>query len=153
MKPETSGERGLPKYPVESAQVTEKGLISDFNRWREEMRPDDYMDQAILLMPLEMIRELNRQGWPIQPGDLGENVTTSGIDYADFKIGHRYQLGPEVLIQISKACLPCRILHVLPYIGVQIGPEFVKVLKDRRGWYARVLKGGRIRRGDVIRLL
>jgi MOSC domain-containing protein YiiM len=39
---------------------------------------------AILLIPLETIEELQGEGWPIKPGDIGENFTTEGIPYSSF---------------------------------------------------------------------
>jgi hypothetical protein len=75
MKPLTQGERGLPKKPVKEVQVTKAGLDGDFNKYRHEKKNDD-PDSAVLLMPLETIRQLNEEGWPIRPGDIGENFTT-----------------------------------------------------------------------------
>jgi MOSC domain-containing protein YiiM len=148
VKPQTEGEHGLPKKAVDSAFVTRAGVASDFNVFRHEKRKDD-PDQALLLMPIETIRELNSEGWPIEPGDLGENFTTSGIPYHAFGAGKIFAVG-EVLLQISKACEPCANLFLLPYVGRSKGPDFLKVMIRRRGWYARVLSEGRVRAGDTI---
>jgi len=77
IKPETLGERGLPKYPTQRALVTRTGLDGDFNRWRHEEAHDD-LAMAVLLMPLETSEELKEEGWPIKPGSIGENFTTQG---------------------------------------------------------------------------
>ncbi|MGP8134672.1 MAG: hypothetical protein ACLQD8_00810, partial [Thermoplasmata archaeon] len=81
-KPEVPGERGLPKRPVPSIRVGRNGVEGDFNRWRQEERKGD-PDLALLILPLETLEELNREGWPVRPGDLGENITTRGVPYAD----------------------------------------------------------------------
>ncbi len=73
-KPQTPGERGLPKLPVEEAMITFQGIEGDYNRYRSE-RKQNNPDWALLLMPLEMIMQLNREGWPVNPGDLGVNRT------------------------------------------------------------------------------
>jgi MOSC domain-containing protein YiiM len=39
---------------------------------------------------------------------------------------------------------------LLPYTGASKGPDFVRIMLGRRGWYARVRKGGKVRRGDPI---
>jgi MOSC domain-containing protein YiiM len=104
---------------------------------------------AVLLMPLEMIRELNREGWPIRPGDIGENITSEGLPYDSFAPGRRYRVG-DAELEVSKACTPCDNLYLLPYVGVSRGPEFLKVMLDRRGWYLWVRRAGRVRRGDAI---
>jgi MOSC domain-containing protein YiiM len=96
VKPETVGQRGLPKYPTERALVTSSGLDGDFNRWRHEEAHGD-LAMAILLMPLETIEELQEEGWPIKPGDIGENFTTEGIPYNSFAPGNHYEIGKAVI--------------------------------------------------------
>jgi len=145
VKPQTRGEHGLPKKRVDSAFVVRAGLVGDFNVYRHEERLDD-PDQALLIMPAETIRELNSEGWPIKPGDLGENFTTRGIPYQDFNIGKVFT-ADRVRFQITKACDPCDNLFLLPYIGTSKGPGFLKVMLGRRGWYAKVLEEGHVKTG------
>ncbi|HXW95611.1 MAG TPA: MOSC domain-containing protein [Nitrososphaerales archaeon] len=148
VKPQIRGEHGLPKKQVGSAVVAHDGVEGDFNVYRHEERQDD-PDQALLIMPIETIRELNSEGWPIKPGDLGENFTTSGIPYQAFGVGKVFSAG-RVRFQITKACDPCDNLFLLPYVGVSKGPDFLKVMLGRRGWYARVLEEGRVYAGDLL---
>jgi len=144
----TEGERGLPKKPVDSAFISFAGVQGDFNVYRHDKLRDD-PDSALLIMPIEKITELNSEGWPIKPGDLGENLTTSGIPYDSFKIGKIFTAG-EATFQISRACDPCVNLFLLPYVGRSKGPEFLKTMLGRRGWYARVLKEGRVKAEDQV---
>ena len=148
IKHRVQGSRGLPKTSVDSAQITKQGLDGDFNVYRHEILADE-PDSAVLLMPLETLRELNREGWPLVPGEIGENITTLGIPYEIFEPGKRFAVG-EAELTISRACDPCNNLFLLPYVGREKGPTFIKVMLGRRGWYARVVKGGVIRRGDTI---
>ncbi len=147
-KPETRGERGLPKAPVPEVQVTPQGVEGDFNRYRHEERADD-PDMAVLLLPLETIEQLGHEGWPVRPGDLGENITTEGLEYGAFAPGRRFRIG-QTVVEVSKACDPCDNLYELPYVGRGRGPEFLKTTLGRRGWYARVLTSGLVRTGDSI---
>ncbi len=148
IKPKTSGEHGLPKNPVDSVKVTRAGLAGDFNLFRQERLGGD-PDSAVLLMPLETILELNAEGWSVRAGDLGENFTTAGIPYDGFSPGKAFRLG-DAVVEVSRACDPCKNLYLLPYIGEANGPNFVKVMHGRRGWYARVRTEGTVRRGDAI---
>lgn len=148
-KPESPDEHGLPKVSVPEARVTRRGVEGDFNRWRHEVKHDDPF-MALLIEPQETLDQLNREGWPVRAGDLGENFTTQGIAYDAFTPGRRFRIG-EVLVEISKACTPCDNLFLLPYVGAVRGPEFLRTMVDRRGWYARVLEEGRVRTGDRIR--
>ena len=149
LKPKTGSERGLPKLPVPSAFVTRTGLAGDFNRWRHENFNGD-PDMAVLLLPFETLRQLNQEGWPVRPGDIGENITTDGVDYDAFRIGDKYKIGKQLLVEISKACQPCKNLYLLPYVGVEKGPLFLRAMLGRRGWYARVLQEGPVQVGDEL---
>ena len=148
VKHKTPGQRGLPKLPTQSATVTFMGFEGDFNRYRHEILGDE-PTSAVLIMPLETIYQLNEEGWPIQPGDMGENITTVGIPYASFTPGNIYRVG-EAEIQIARICDPCTNLYLLPYVGHQMGPRFIRTMVGRRGWYCRVLREGAIKTGDPI---
>ena len=150
IKPRRPGDRGVPKHPVDEVFVTIAGVQGDYNRYRHEKRKDD-PQHALLLIPHETLQTLNAEGWPVSAGDLGENVTTEGIAYNAFVLGQRVTIG-EVLMEITEACVPCSNLRVLPYIGEARVKGFVKALRNRRGWYGRVLQGGVIRVGDSILL-
>jgi MOSC domain-containing protein YiiM len=56
----------------------------------------------------------------------------------------------DVVLEVSKACDPCTVLYNLPYVGVDRGPEFLRVMHGRRGWYARVLQGGTVQQNAPI---
>jgi MOSC domain-containing protein YiiM len=148
VKPRIPGEHGLPKRPVESVLVTKGGLAGDFNLYRQEELGGD-PDSAVLLMPLETILQLNAEGWPVKIGDLGENFTTAGIPYGRFSPRKAFRVG-EAVVEVSRACNPCKNLYLLPYISASKGPNFIKVMLGRRGWYARVRREGKVRRGDTI---
>jgi MOSC domain-containing protein YiiM len=147
-KPETGSEHGLPKPEVPEVRILTGGVEGDFNRYRHEEQRDEPR-QAVLLMPIEMIRTLVAEGWPIAEGDFGENVTTEGIPYEEFHPGDRFRVG-EAIVEVSKPCDPCTNLYLLPYVGETKGPGFVKTMLHRRGWYASVVREGRIRTGDPI---
>ena len=150
-KPETGEERGLPKDAVPEAFLTSAGVEGDFNRYRHEEKHDD-PDMAILLEPLETLEDLRREGWPIAPGDIGENITTSGIPYQELLPGRVLEVG-EARLMVAKACTPCENLYRLPYVGPSRGPEFLRTILDRRGWFARVLRPRTVRVGDAIDVL
>jgi MOSC domain-containing protein YiiM len=151
-KPERPGEHGLPKPAVEEIQIGPGGVTGDFNRYRHEELADE-PTSAVLLIPSETLRELRNEGWPVRPGDLGENVTTEGIAYDAMPPGTllRFARGPEV--EITRPCDPCTNLYLLPYVGEAQGPKFVKTMLHRRGWYARVRVPGAIRPGDRIEIV
>ena len=107
---------------------------------------------AVLLISTDVFGELNKEGWPVKPGDLGENLTIANIDYGTICPGQKYSIG-EVEIEISYICDPCVNLNALPYVGEKRISEFMKTIMNRRGWYANVLKEGSISVGDLFILI
>lgn len=140
--------RGLAKQAVSQITITADGVEGDFNRWRTE-KADSDPDQAVLLLSDEILTDLRAEGWPVQRGELGENVTIADIPLTALGPGARIHLG-EVLLEVSKPCDPCTVLYSLPYVGLEQGPTFLRALRGRRGWFARVVKGGIVRPGMPI---
>jgi MOSC domain-containing protein YiiM len=147
-KPREGRSRGIPKRSVDELVITAVGVEGDFNRWRTEKAAGD-PDQAVLLLSEEVLAELNAEGWPVCPGDLGENLLLAGLPAGALAPGARVRAG-EVELEISKRCDPCVVLHGLPYVGHERGPAFVRTLRGRRGWFARVIRGGVLRVGMRI---
>lgn len=147
-KPRTPDEHGLPKPELEEARILFAGVEGDYNLYRQTKRSGD-PEMAILLLPEETISRINADGWPVRPGDLGENILTSGIPYDAMRPRARIRVGSAVL-ESAKPCEPCDNLYLLPYVGAARGPAFLRAMLGRRGWFARVVAEGRVRRGDPV---
>ena len=50
---------------------------------------------------------MQAEGHPIAPGSTGENLTISGIDWADLSEGDRLHVGEEVVAEITGPASPC----------------------------------------------
>ena len=144
-KPKEGRGRGIPKRPVDELVITADGVEGDFNRWRTEKAGGD-PDQAVLLLGEDVLGQLRTEGWPVNPGDLGENLLLAGLPPDALAPRARVRAG-EVDLEISKPCDPCVVLYGLPYVGIEKGPAFVRTLRGRRGWFARVVRGGVLRVG------
>jgi MOSC domain-containing protein YiiM len=127
---------------VSALTITTEGVQGDFNRWRTEKAGGD-PDQAVLLIREEILADLRAEGWPIQPGDLGENLTVADLPTDALRPGVQVRLG-QVVLEVSKPCDPCTNLYSLPYVGVDRGAAFLRALQGRRGWFARVIQGGTV---------
>src|SRR6202165_5554916 len=99
---------GIPKRPIPEAVVTVEGIRGD--RWAH---PDIHggPNQALLLITSEGIEELIAQGHPLFPGALGENLTITGLDRRQMRVGQRYRVG-EVFLDLTKLRAPCATLDV-----------------------------------------
>jgi MOSC domain-containing protein YiiM len=142
LKPKEGRARGLPKRAVPELTITAAGVQGDYNRWRTEEANGD-PDQAVLLLTEEILSALRAEGWPVRAGDLGENLTLAELPPDALMPGAQVHLG-EVVLEVSKPCEPCIGLYTLPYVGTERGAAFLRALKGRRGWFARVSRGGTV---------
>jgi MOSC domain-containing protein YiiM len=149
-KPKEGRARGLPKRTVPELTITSAGVAGDYNRWRTEEADGD-PDQAVLLLGDEILDALRTEGWPVERGDLGENLTVADLPPDALVPGVRVRAG-DVVLEISKACDPCIVLYGLPYVGLERGPAFIRTLAGRRGWFARVVHGGTVIAGMALEL-
>ena len=143
-----TGHAGLPKFETSEAEITISGVAGDYNDYRTQSKKST-PDRAVLIMTTDVMKQLKTEGWPLKPGDIGENLTVDGIPYQSFEIGNKYRVG-DVELQITEKCNPCTRLANLPYVGENKVNEFIKTMKNRRGWYAKVLKEGTVRTNDKI---
>ena len=63
--------------------------------------------RQVHLMHAELFGELRAKGFVVQPGDLGENITTSGIDLLALPTGTRLHLGASAVVEITGLRNPC----------------------------------------------
>jgi MOSC domain-containing protein YiiM len=140
---------GVPKLPVEEAQLTPNGLVGDRQRHR---RFHGGPQRALCLYSLEVIQALQAEGHPIYPGSIGENVTIAELEWAQLAPGHRLALGDEVIIELTSYTTPCRNIG-----GSFSDGKFKRVSqKEHAGesrLYARVVRTGRLAVGQPVRVL
>ena len=150
LKPRQGRARGLPKRAVPQLTITSDGVQGDFNRWRSEEANGD-PDQAVLVLSEEILSAVRAEGWAVEAGHLGENLTLAGLPPDAFQPGARLHFG-DVVLELSKPCDPCTVLYTLPYVGAERGPAFLRTLQNRRGWFARVIQGGEVRPGMLVHM-
>ncbi len=57
--------------------------------------PDQPNLRQVHLIPAELLDELAEQGFDVAPAQLGENVTTRGVDLIGLPLGTKLHLGGE----------------------------------------------------------
>jgi MOSC domain-containing protein YiiM len=139
---------GVPKQPIEEGLVGTLGIAGDGHVDKEHHGGPD---RALCLYSIERIRVLKAEGHPVGPGTMGENVTLEGLDTARLRPGDRLSLG-EIEVEVTSYTTPCKKIRASFIDG-----GFSRVLQDRHPGdsrlYARVLRGGSIKRGDPVTLL
>jgi len=117
------------------------------------------LEQAVLLISSEAIAELTALGYPLYPGALGENITSVGLDRAQWRAGQRWRVG-QAIVEFTKVRAPCDSLSVYGF-GIQKAMYDAQVKAGDpssprwalSGFYASVVRPGPIRPGDPISLL
>jgi MOSC domain-containing protein YiiM len=110
--------------------------------------------RQVHLMHSELFDELGERGFEVAPGELGENVTTEGIDLLGLPEGTRLRLGSDALIEITGLRNPCTQIN-----GKERGLMKAVLGKDAEGNVIRkagvmsiVVTGGTVRAGDPIEI-
>jgi MOSC domain-containing protein YiiM len=99
----SSSDGGVPKAAVDVAEVGRRGLVGDR---QADRRNHGRPLQALCLWSLEVIQALNAEGHPVQPGDAGENITVTGIDWPTLRTGVQFLVG-DMLAEVSAFATPC----------------------------------------------
>lgn len=89
-------------------------------------------------------------GRTLPNGVFGENLTTSGLDVNAALIGERWRIGPDVVLEVSCARIPC-----VTFQGWLEREGWIKRFTEaaRPGAYLRVIEPGDIRADDPIEIV
>ena len=108
------------------------------------------------LIGSELLEELAGKGFTVNPGDLGENVSTTGIDLLSLPKGTLLRLGEQAVIEVTGLRTPCSQIDGFRQ-GLQEhlwGPRDANNQKARRaGVMSVVLRGGVVFAGDPIQVV
>src|SRR5690606_32101065 len=63
--------------------------------------------RQVHLIASELFEELAVQGFRVQPGDLGENITTRGVDLLGLPRGTRLRIGASAILEVTGLRNPC----------------------------------------------
>ena len=110
--------------------------------------------RQVHLIHAELFSELRGKGFVVQPADLGENVTTSGIDLLALPTGARLYLGASAVVEITGLRNPCIQIDSFQkgLMAATLDRDAEDNLVRKAGVMAVVLADGDIRPGDAIRV-
>ncbi|MBV8739695.1 MAG: MOSC domain-containing protein [Alphaproteobacteria bacterium] len=110
--------------------------------------------RQVHLIHAELHDELRQKGFTVQPGQMGENITTSGVDLLELATGTRLHIGETAVVEVTGLRNPCAQLDKI-YKGLMAAT----LDRDAEGNLVRkaaimgiVLTEGEIRPGDPIRI-
>lgn len=121
-----------PMQPVAAAElIVNLGLKGDMHAIADSSR-------QVLLLEKETLDALG-----LAPGEVKENITTTGIDLMRLAPKTRVQIGRQAVLEITKSCSPCHRMD-------EVRPGLLKEIAGRRGMLARVVTAGSMHEGDAI---
>jgi MOSC domain-containing protein YiiM len=149
---QTPGRTAIDKRPVSArVYVAELGLQGDAQLdTRHHGGPEQalyaYADEDLDWWRDHLQRDLT-------PGSFGENLTTSGLDVSQARIGEQWRIGDSedaVVVEVTSPRIPCRT-----FANFMAEPHWVKRFAQHGapGAYLRVLKTGYVRPGDAIQVV
>jgi MOSC domain-containing protein YiiM len=152
----------MAKRPVQAIELVEGlGVLGDAHygatvqhRSRVRQDPAGPNLRQVHLIQGELLDELAGRGFRLRPGQMGENITTRGVDLLALPKHTIMTIGPEAMVLVTGLRNPCTQLD-----GVQNGLMAAVLERSaggalirKAGIMAIVIQSGRVRAGDAIRL-
>jgi MOSC domain-containing protein YiiM len=106
------------------------------------------------LIHAELFCELRAKGFVVRPGELGENVTTSGIDLLALPSGTRLHLGASAVVELTGLRDPCILIDRFQkgLMAATLDRDADGNLIRKAGVMGIVIAEGDVRPGDAIRV-
>lgn len=108
--------------------------------------------RQVHLIHAELFDELRGRGFAIAPGQIGENVTTRGLDLLALPTGARLRLGQSAVVEVTGLRNPCVQLDRFRQglMAAVLDRDACGRLIRKAGIMSIVVAGGTVRPGDVI---
>jgi MOSC domain-containing protein YiiM len=122
------------------------------HRSRVAMDPTQPNLRQVHLIHSELHAELQEAGFAVASGDMGENVTTRGIDLLALPRGTRLHLGATAVVEVTGLRNPCKQLDEFRpgLMAAVLGRDPSGALIRKAGVMGIVIAGGDLRPGDPI---
>lgn len=109
--------------------------------------------RQVHLIHEELFSELATAGFTVAAGDLGENVTTRGLDLLRLPKGTRLHLGTEAVVEVTGLRNPCPQIEAFQpgLLAAVLGLDSLGRIVRKAGIMGIVRQGGRVHPGDHLR--
>jgi MOSC domain-containing protein YiiM len=155
-------EHGFCKKPQTHIRlIAGEGVEGDAHRGRKvqhlylmRQNPEAPNLCQVHLFASEMLDELTAKGFTVQPGEIGENLLTQGVDLLSLPLGTLLHIG-ETTLEVTGLRTPCSQIngHRSGLQQLLWGARDAKGQRTRRaGIMTIVLTGGLIHPNDSIRI-
>lgn len=142
---------------IEGKGVEGDAHMGKFVKHRSRVRKDPTQPnlRQVHLIHGELYDELNAKGFELNPGEMGENITTYGLDLLKLPESTRLYIGESVEIEITGLRNPCDQLNGLRpgLMSHLVEKKSDGSLERKAGVMSIVLKGGPVKSGDIIKVV
>jgi MOSC domain-containing protein YiiM len=124
------------------------------HRSRVARNPSEPNLRQVHLLHAELFDEVADAGFAVAPGQMGENVTTRGIDLLGLPTGTLLHLGERAVVQVTGLRNPCQQINGFEdgLLKAVIGRNEDGTARRKGGVMSVVVAGGTVRGGDPIRV-
>ncbi|MEI7033046.1 MOSC domain-containing protein [Streptomyces pratensis] len=155
---DSAGSTGIDKRPAEGPVAVQdpgpkgtggSGLAGDAVC---DLRHHGGSDQAVYAFAREELDGWERElgGRRLANGAFGENLTTLGLDVSAARIGERWRVGADLVLEVTSGRIPCRTFA--DHLGEE---DWVRRFTREAvtGAYLRVVEPGSVRSGDPVEIV
>lgn len=124
------------------------------HRSRVAVDPTQPNLRQVHLIHAELFDEVGAKGFTVRTGELGENVTTSGVDLLGLPRGAVLAIGDTVQLEVTGLRNPCGQIDAFQpgLLAAVLDKQFDGTLVRKSGIMTIALSGGTVRAGDPIRV-
>ncbi|MCW5879992.1 MAG: MOSC domain-containing protein [Anaerolineae bacterium] len=124
------------------------------HRSRVRQDPSQPNLRQVHLIQAELFDELRAKGFNVSAGDMGENITTQGMDLLSLPTGTRLHLGESAVVEVTGLRNPCAQLDTFQpgLMAAVLDRDTQGTLIRKAGVMGIVVTGGEVRPGDAIRV-
>ncbi|MER6017014.1 MOSC domain-containing protein [Streptomyces anulatus] len=108
--------------------------------------------RQVHLIHEELFTELSGAGFTVAPGELGENLTTRGIDLLALPTGTLLRIGDDAVVEVTGLRNPCLQIEAFQegLLKQVVGRDATGAVVRKAGVMSVVRQGGVIRPGDTV---
>lgn len=122
-------------------EITEATIVEGFGI-EGDGHGGDWERQVTCLNWGSVVKSNAEHNLTMGPGDFAENILIDGMDALNLQPGEQFQLGDSAVLEVSQIGKPDHPSVVTRTFGVSLLPH--------EGLFCKVIRGGSIRKGDVV---
>ncbi len=110
--------------------------------------------RQVHLIHEELFAEMDAKGFTIAPGEMGENITITGVDLLSLPQGARLHIGAGAIVEVTGLRNPCGQIDNFQsgLMKAMLGRDEDGSIVRKSGVMSIVIAGGDVRPGDAIRV-